>query len=123
MKKITFTIDGPLMGYRQTTKKSIFHPKERARSQAYGAWKEKVRLLAYAAGLPDLGMALREKPPRLSTHVFWKKGVLRDWKNVHGAVEDSLWYLPQGDKYVKPGKYSDVTWDSGVEKAIVTVEL
>jgi hypothetical protein len=123
MKKITFTIDGPLMGYRQTTKKSIFHPAERARSQAYGAWKERVRLTAYAAGLPDLGMALKEKPPRLSVHVFWKGAVLRDFKNVLGGIEDALWYLPQGDKYVKPGKYSDVTWDSGVEKAIVTVEL
>lgn len=123
MKKVTFTIDGPLMGYRQTTSKSIFHPKERARSQAYGQWKERIRLTAFAAGLPDLGMALRTSPPRLSVHVFWVKGVLIDFKNLYGACEDALWYQPQGDRYVKPGKYSDVTWDSGVEKAIVTVEL
>jgi hypothetical protein len=121
--KIQFTVDGPLMGYKQTTSKSIFHPKERARSKAYGAWKEKVRILAAAAGLPLTGMATIEKPPRLSVHVFWKGLPRLDWKNLYGALEDSLWYLPQGDRYVKPGRHSDVTWDSGREEAVVTVEF
>lgn len=122
--KITFVIPGPLMGYSQTTKKSIFHPKERARSKAYGQWKEKVRLLAFAAGLPDLGMAQKSNPPRLSVEIHWRAGTRTiDFKNAYGGVEDSLWYQPQGDRYVRPGKYSDVIWDAPVEQAIVTVEL
>lgn len=123
MKKIRFVIPGPLMGYKQTTRKAILHPNERARSEAYGQWKEKVRMLAYKAGLKITGMADRAKPPRLSVQVFWAREARIDFKNLYGAVEDSLWHLPQGDKYVKPGKYSDVTWDSGVEQAIVIVEL
>ena len=121
--KITFTIDGPLMGYRQTTKKSIFHPAERERSKKYGQWKEKVLTLAIAAGARLRGMATMEDPPRLSVHVFWKGKPLVDWANVYKAVEDACWYLPQGDRYVKPGRYSDVTWDSGREEAVVTVEF
>jgi hypothetical protein len=125
MKKNTvqFIIPGPLMGYKQTTKKSIMHPKERAKSKAYGQWKEKVRMLAYKAGMTISGWADPDKPPRLSVQVFWNRSVVIDWKNVYGAIEDSLWHLPQGDKYVKPGKHSDVTWLAGVEQAIVTVEL
>lgn len=121
--KITFTINGPLMGYRQTTKNSIFHPKERARSEAYGVWKENVRILAYAAGLKLSGMAEMGKPPRLSVHAFWAGKPKVDWKNLYGAVEDALWHLPQGDRYVKPGKHNDVTWNSGREEALVTVEF
>lgn len=121
--KISFTIDGPLMGYKQTTSKSIFHPKERERSQKYGQWKEKVRILAHAAGFTTTGMAEMKRPPRLSVHAFWKTFPRLDFKNLYGACEDALWYLPQGDRYVKPGKYSDVTWDSGREEAIVTVEF
>lgn len=120
--KIRFVIEGPLMGYKQTTRKSMFHPKERERSMAYGQWKEKVRLLAFEAGLQVDGMATKDNPPRLSVHVFWKKHPLIDFKNLYGSVEDSLWHLPQGDRYVKPGKHSDVTWDSGREEAVVIVE-
>lgn len=121
--KITFVIDGPLMGYKQTTKKSITHPNERERSKRYGQWKEKVRILAYAAGIPVTGMSDINHPPRLSVHVFWKGATKIDFKNVYGAVEDALWHLPQGDRYVRPGKHSDVTWNSGREEAIVTVEF
>lgn len=121
--KITFVVNGPLMGYKQTTAKSIFHPKERERSKRYGAWKEKVRILACAAGCPPLGMATMEKSPRLSVHVFWKTFPKLDFKNLYGACEDALWYLPQGDRYVRPGRYSDVSWNSGREEAVVTVEF
>jgi hypothetical protein len=121
--KIQFTIDGPLMGYKQTTRDSMFHPKERERSKAYGAWKEKVRVLAFAAGIPITGMSDIDHAPRLSVHVYWKTVTKIDFKNVYGAVEDAIWHLPQGDRYVRPGKYSDVTWNSGCEEAIVTVEF
>lgn len=120
--KIQFVIEGPLQGYRQTTKKSIFHPKERERSKAYGAWKEKVLILAIAAGLRLTGMSEIERAPRLSVQVFWEGATRIDWKNVYGAIEDALWYAPQGDRYVRPGSHSDVVWGAPQEEALVTVE-
>lgn len=119
--KVEFTIDGPLQGYRQTTVKTMYHPKERARSRAYGMWKEKVLYLSIQAGLPNMGKAVKWKAPRLSVMLYWKKEPRLDWKNAYGAVEDSLWY--ENDRYVIPGKHSGVVFDSGVEKAVVTVEM
>jgi len=34
--KIEFVVPGPLMGYKQTTWKTMFHPNERARSKVSG---------------------------------------------------------------------------------------
>lgn len=121
--KIKFIIEGPLMGYKQTTRKSMFHPNERDRSLAYGAFKERVRLMAYQAGMQIIGTSTPEHPPRLSVHVFWTGATKIDWKNVYGSVEDAIWHLPQGDRYVRPGKYSDVTWGAPREEAVVTVQL
>jgi hypothetical protein len=119
--KVEFTVPGPLFGYRQTTKKTIWHPAERERSKAYGAFKEKVRILAFAAGLPNWGgVADRERPPRLSVYVRWKGEPRIDWKNLYGSLEDSLWY--EQDRHVIPGKHSGVTWSCGQEEAVVTVE-
>lgn len=120
-KRFEFIVPGPLMGYHQTTKKSMFHPKERAKSKAYGQFKEKVLLLSMEAGAPNIGLALKEHAPKLSVEVFWKGGTRLDWKNVYGAIEDSLFY--QDDAYVIPGKYSDVHWDTGKEEARVVLEL
>lgn len=110
------------MGYRQTTRKTMFHPKERARSKAYGEWKGKVLALAISAGFKNTGMSLMDAPPRLSVHVFWKGATKIDFKNLYGAVEDAIFYLPQGDRYVRPGRYSDVTWGAPREEALVTLE-
>lgn len=120
MKKIEFLVPGPLLGYRQTTKKSIFHPKERARSQAYGEFKKRVLLLSLEAGFPNMGRAEKEKPPKLSVFVYWKGEPRIDFKNLYGSIEDSIFY--EWDRYVIPGKYSGVLWDSGREEAKVTVE-
>jgi hypothetical protein len=121
VKLIEFVVPGPILGYRQTTKKTMFHPKERARSKAYGQFKENVRVLAYKAGLKLDGFAMKGKPPRLSVTLYWTKEPRLDWKNAYGALEDSLFY--ENDRYVIPGAYSDVIWDSGREEAIVRVEL
>jgi hypothetical protein len=109
------------MGYRQTTKKSIFHPKERERSKRYAGFKERVLLLSIEAGMPNIGRATKENPPRLSVQVFWKREPKIDFKNVYGAVEDALFY--EWDRHVKPGHDSDVEWDSGKEELRVIVEL
>lgn len=109
------------MGYRQTTAKTMFHPKARARSKAYGAFKNRVLLLSLEAGAPNMGRATKERAPRLSVEVFWKKEPRIDFKNVYGALEDSVWY--EDDRYVIPGKHSDVHWDTGKEEARVIVEF
>jgi len=119
--KIEFVVEGPLMGYKQTTKKTMFHPKNRERSKAYGQFKERVLITSIQAGLPNMGTAKKDKPPKLSVMVYWKNDARLDWKNVYGALEDSVWY--EDDRYVKPGKFSGVEWDSGEEKAIVIVEM
>lgn len=119
--RIEFIVPGPLMGYKQTTSKSIFHPKERARSKAYGQFKTTVLMLSMQAGLPNMGTAMKEKAPRLSVELFWKKEPRIDFKNVYGSLEDSVWY--ENDRYVIPGKFSDVHWDTGREEAKVIVEL
>lgn len=116
-----FLVPGPVLGYRQTTKKTIWHPKERERSKRYGAFKQKVLLLSMEAGMPNIGRATKEKPSRLSVQVFWKKEPRIDWANIYKGVEDSLWY--ERDRHVKPGHDSDVTWDSGKEELRVIVEL
>lgn len=121
MKRYEFVVPGPLLGYRQTTKKTIWHPKERERSKKYGAFKEKVLIISIEAGMPNIGRAEKERPPRLSVQVFWKKEPRTDFTNILKAVEDALFY--QWDRHVKPGAYSDVTWDSGKEEARVIVEL
>jgi hypothetical protein len=99
----------------------MFHPKERARSRAYAGFKERVLILSIAAGVPNNGRATKEHPPKLSVKVFWKKEPRVDFKNVYGAVEDSIFY--QWDRHVKPGKESDVTWDHGKEELHIVVEL
>lgn len=99
----------------------MFHPKQRKRSQAYGQFKERVLLLSIEAGMPNMGRAEEERPPRLSVIVFWKKNPRIDWANVYKAVEDGIFY--EWDRHVKPGHYSDVTWGSGKEELHVIVEL
>jgi hypothetical protein len=109
------------MGYRQTTKKTMFHPKERERSKRYGRFKERVLLLSLVAGMPNIGRATKEHPPRLSVKVFWKKEPRIDWANCYKSAEDSLFY--EWDRHVKPGSESDVVWDCGKEELQIIVEL
>lgn len=120
MQRVEFIVPGPLMGYRQTTSKTIWHPKERARSKAYGQWKKNVLILSMQAGLPNMGRAEKENPPRLSVEVFWKKEPRIDWANCYKSCEDAIFY--EWDRHVIPGKYSGVIWDSGREEARVIVE-
>jgi hypothetical protein len=118
--KIEFIVPAPLLGYHQTTKKTMFHPKERARSEAYGQFKKNVLLLSMMAGAPNIGHATKEMGMRLSVEIFWKVNPVRDWKNVYGAIEDGIFY--EQDQFVRPGKWSDVHCDTGREEAKVTME-
>lgn len=118
--KIEFIVPGPLMGYHQTTRKSMFHPKEREKSKAYGRFKNTVLLLSMEAGAPNIGTATKEMAARLSVEVFWKEEPRLDWKNVYGCLEDSVFY--EQDRYVRPGIYSDVHCNTGREEAKVIIE-
>lgn len=121
MNKIIFVVEGPLMGYAQTTLRSIFNEKGRVRSKKYAAFKNRVLLTGMQAGFPNMGIAVKGACPRLSVEVFWKKDPRIDWKNIYGAIEDSCWY--EDDAFVRPGKFSDFHCDTGKEEAKVTVEL
>lgn len=116
MGSITFTIPETLYGYRQTTRKMLYS----GTNIKYGEFKKDVLILAMAAGWKCKAIATKEAPPRLSVLVRWKKNPRIDWKNVYGGIEDALF---EQDRHVKPGKMSDVEWDTGTEEAIVTVEF
>ena len=120
--KIEFIVPAPLMAYHQTTKKTMFHPKEREKSAAYGRFKEKCLILSVKAGVPNIGIATKEMQMRLSVEIFWPKDPVKDWKNIYGAIEDGIFYEKNGDQFVRPGQWSDVHCDTGREEAKVTME-
>lgn len=77
---VRFTIPGPLLGYRASIRRA-FDPK-------YRAFKDRVRLLANAAGIPrDLD---RDAVARVDVRIYWKRRARIDRKNVLGAIEDGL---------------------------------
>lgn len=132
MKKdsIYFQVDGRLWGYKQVTRNMIGvtrarNPKTkelRALKRAIDqrvAFKRKVLAAAMeegwkgdfdGKGFRPCAVALKTHPVRLSVKVYWPKGPRIDWKNCYGLIEDSLF---GEDRFVKPGKRSDVIWDTG----------
>lgn len=109
-----FEIPGPLMGYRQATRRSLWTKENRK----YGAWKGMVLALAMQEGFRTSDTS-RENAYRLHVSVFWKGAPRIDWKNVYGAIEDALWTR---DRYVRPGMMNDWWLDTGRECAVVRVE-
>lgn len=103
----TFTIPGPLMGYRR--------PRDHGSNYSqYVRYKDKVRAYARVAGLET------EDPQRedafrwlLSVNVFWRGAARSDWSNVYKAIEDSLFGF---DRYVVPGSRSGLLWDLNADK-------
>lgn len=112
---IKFTVPAPLLGYRSSTRRSLYSK----RNRKYAEFKRKVLALAMEAGWKCQTEAIKDVPPYLSVSVRWKKNPRVDWKNLYGAIEDALFYE---DQFVKPGKHSDVEWDTKVEEALVIVE-
>ena len=105
MNRWTFTIDGPLRGYRKDVAYS--------HSRGYKTWKAHVRLLANVAGVPDdpEGLVIR-------VWLYWAKRTRIDGKNMLGSIEDALWTQ---DRQLVEGSYRNV-WDEGREYAVVVVE-
>jgi hypothetical protein len=94
--ELTFTIPGPLLGYRASV--------ARAHDPKYKAYKEAVRLYALAAGLAELPRDIDKcKHPQLSVFIRWRRKARIDWKNVVGAIEDALWAQ---DRDVDPGSFA-----------------
>lgn len=101
-----FAIPAPLFGYRAS--------KARAHAPEYVAFKEKVRLLANAAGVP-----LDCREARIRVLIRWRMAARIDGKNVYAAIEDGLFLQDRG---VAAGLWSRIE-NSGEERAEVEVEV
>ena len=109
-----FTIEGPLKGYRASIK-AAFDPK-------YRAFKDRVQALALEAGF-NAGLFDPQKVEiYLSVWAFWMKRPRLDWKNLYGAVEDSVW---KRDRWIRPGPLNGFSTNNGrpSECAEVLVEV
>lgn len=115
-KVVEFRVDAPLLGYRASAAR-VFERGPWSKVPKYKAFKERVYLLALQAGFPGGHEVDPEHPPRLSVSIYWKGKPRVDWKNVVGALEDSLW---RQDRYVVPGEFS-VCYGCGEEYAIVRI--
>lgn len=106
-------VPGKLMGYRRPRDKDANYKK-------YTAFKSLVLTLAMEKGWRGRTASLMEIPVRLSVLVRWKNNPRSDWSNIFKSIEDALF---EQDRYVKPGKESDVEWNTmKVEEAVVTIE-
>lgn len=101
----TFTIDGPLRGY--SVRAGMYH------DPAWKAWKQMVRMLANAAGVPETPT----ETTRISVEIYWKKKARVDGSNVVKLIEDAV--FPQ-DRLLEGGSWFR-RLNTGEEKAIVTV--
>jgi hypothetical protein len=106
---IRFTIEPPILGYRASWTRH---------DRKYRAYKERVLILAMAAGQPNEARA--NGLVKLSVVAYWKGKPKLDWKNVYGAIEDALWY--EDDRLMRPGAYSDSVPFCGEEKVNVIIE-
>ncbi len=92
-----FTIPGPILGYRASARRA-FDPK-------YKAYKNRVRLLANQAGVPDdLG---ENDSAGVSIKVFWKKRARIDVENVLKAIVDAMWKRDRRVLFVDASAYEN----------------
>lgn len=111
-RALTFTVPGPLMGYRR--------PKDaNSNYKRYSRFKNAVLLLAMERGWRGRAAAIEEVPVRLSVVVRWRIKPRSDWSNIFKSIEDALF---SQDRYVKPGQKNDCEWNAGAEEAIVMIE-
>lgn len=108
MKIWTFTIPGPLWGYRQG-RKEAFRP-ERV------AFKNRVRQLANTKGIP--GRAEEEDNLFLDVRIHWRRKARIDGPNVYKLIEDALW---KQDRGVAGGLWLRYL-KKPVEEAVITVK-
>ena len=103
-RQIRFKIDAPILGYRASVR-GAFDPK-------YRAYKDRVRMVATAAGVPIL---LPEYPSRarLCYVVRWTGRARIDKTNVEKAVEDALF---RRDRRILEGEY--MTLEGCAEESI-----
>lgn len=83
MKTYSFEIPEPLMGFLATYKASWTDQAKR-----YVAFKNKVRLLANVAGIPD--ELDSSSTAEISLSIHWKKKARVDSVNVYKAIEDGI---------------------------------
>lgn len=112
MKQFAFEIPGPLKGFLATYKAPW--TKE---AKAYVVFKEKVRLLANCAGIPNELDSTSCAEINLSIH--WAKRPRVDSVNVYKAVEDGIF---KKDRRVLIGSFMALE-NTGEEKAFVVLTV
>jgi len=86
MKIWTFTVPGPLWGYRQG-RREAFRP-------ARVVFKRDVRLNANIQGVP--GSAMVGDEVFLDVRIYWKRKARIDGVNIYKLLEDGLWTQDRG---------------------------
>lgn len=112
MRKFSFEIPGPLKGFLATYKAPW--TKE---AKSYVSFKEKVRLMANCAGVPDELLPLECAEINLSVH--WTKKARIDCVNVYKAAEDGMF---KKDRRVLRGSFCAME-NTGEEKAFVVLTI
>lgn len=112
--KYRFTVEGPLLGYRASIRRA-FDPK-------YVQFKKKVAVLALEAGFDARKIDPMKQEVKLSVWAFWKNTPRIDWKNLYGAIEDSVFFQ---DRWVRPGSLNGFSTRNGrpAECAEVMIEV
>lgn len=112
VREYAFEIQGPLRGFLATYKAPW--TKE---AKSYVSFKEKVRLMANCAGIPDELLPLQCAEINLSVH--WNKKARIDCVNVYKAAEDGLF---RKDRRVLKGSFIALE-NTGEEKAFVRLTI
>lgn len=112
MKTYSFEIPGPLMGFLATYKAPWTKEAKR-----YVSFKEKVRLMANCAGVPDELLPTQCAEIQLSVH--WIKRARVDSVNVYKAAEDGIF---KKDRRVLRGSFVAME-NVGEEKAFVVLTI
>jgi len=102
-----FTIPGKLWGYKQGRREAF-------RSERV-EFKDKVRLLANVAGVPEVAMEGDEL--FLEVYIRWRLKARIDGVNVYKLIEDSLW---RQDRGVAGGRW-ERRLSQGYESALIIV--
>ena len=118
----TFSVEGPLRGYRRPNDRGGARRVDGSRGvgyRDYALFKRAVLLLAMEQGFRRT-KTTRKAPAHLSVFVNWEAAARSDWSNVFKAVEDALF---EQDRYVVPGAQNGAKWDTGSrEAAFVVIE-
>ena len=112
---IRFEIPGPIRGYVHGGRLKFSLAKAK-RYREYDEWREKVRLLANCAQVPDeLG---KDDSWEVLISIHWTKRARIDGDGVLKGILDALW---RNDRRVLFGRYSALE-DMGDERVLIGIQ-